>query len=57
LAIRWHKGLRERQGWPAAVAILACGEVRKSCVLDDRFHEIGGHGTGLLLGDSSFAVG
>jgi tripartite-type tricarboxylate transporter receptor subunit TctC len=26
-------------------------------VLDDRFHEIGGHGTGLLLGDSSFAVG
>jgi putative ABC transport system substrate-binding protein len=26
-------------------------------LLDDRFHEIGGHGTGLLLGDSSFAVG
>jgi hypothetical protein len=25
--------------------------------LDDRFHEVGGHGTGWLFTDSSFALG
>ena len=34
---------------------MGCNDIERR--LDDRFHEIGGHGTGLLLGDSSFAVG
>ena len=51
------EGPLRRELYVKHMAFFAAGREYQERALDHRFHETGGHGTGGVLVDSSFAIG